>query len=212
MNVNVGVCVSDVMDHPVVTATADTTLGRLAAILAEHDVDAVPVVDEDGRAVGMITETDVAQGFDVTEDVVTAADVMSTPVVTVQAKDDVDDALRKMRRRGVGRLPVLDTAGRVVGIISGSDLRRAQALGKHTDSVVRRGVIDRVIDAGGEVLAVTVAKGVVRLHIRIGTASEIPLLEHLLSSVPGVTRLELNAEPIDSVDVEDFLLRGKSRK
>jgi CBS domain-containing protein len=189
------VYVREAMNRPVVTVSPDVGLGRLAALLAEHHVGAVPVVDGDGRASGIVTGTDVARGSS-EAGAITAADVMSSPVVTVRAGAVVGEALREMRRAGVGRLPVLDDAGRVVGVVSEADLRgfEPQAV---RDAAVRRRVIDRVIDVGGEVLAIAVHKGVVRLHIRIGTRSALSTIEHMLRDVPGVTRLALGADVVD---------------
>lgn len=190
--------VHEVMSTPVVSVTPDVTLGHLATILVGQRIGAVPVVDEDGRALGVVAEADLARRTDVSGTVLTAADVMSAPPATIGAHADVDDALRSMQRLGVGRLPVLDASGRVVGIVSGSDLRAGGPRARRiADPRIRRRVIDRVIDAGGEVLEITVDEGAVRVHIRIGARGEIPLIEHMLAAVPGVTRLELTADPID---------------
>jgi CBS domain-containing protein len=192
-----GVYVRAVMSRPVVCATADVTLSQLAAMLAEHHVGAVPVVDDDGQVIGMVTEADLARGVHASGAVVTATDVMSTPVTTVRAEDSVEDALRTMRHLGVGRLPVCDDAGRLVAIVSGSDLQLARPPADAGDADLRRRVIDRVIDAGGEVLAIAVDRGVVRLHIRVGIRGEAPLIERMLGGLPGVARLELAIECID---------------
>lgn len=192
------VCVRGVMSRPVFSATADVTLSRLAAMLAEHHVGAVPVVDVDGRVIGIVTEADLARAGHASAAVATAADVMSAPVTTVQAENSVEDALREMRRLGMGRFPVCDAAGRLVGMVSGSDLQLAgPPADTDRDADMRRRVIDRVIDGGGEVFEIAVDRGVVRLRIRIGTRSEATLIEHMLGDLPGVVRLELAVECID---------------
>jgi CBS domain-containing protein len=192
------VYIREVMSHPVVSVTADVALGRLATILVEQGIGAVPVVDGDGRALGVVAEADLVRATDTGAGALTAADVMSAPAATVRAADGVDDALRAMRRLGIGRLPVVDDSGRVVGIVSGSDLRGGRPSEDAADARIRCRVIDRVIDLGGEVLAVSVDDGVVRLRIRIGTRGEIPLVERLLGRIPGVVRLELIADPVGS--------------
>jgi CBS domain-containing protein len=192
------VYIREVMSHPVVSVTADVALGRLATILVEQGIGAVPVVDGDGRALGVVAEADLVRATDTGAGALTAADVMSAPAATVRAADGVDDALRAMRRLGIGRLPVVDDSGRVVGIVSGSDLRGGRPSEDVADARIRCRVIDRVIDLGGEVLAVSVDDGVVRLRIRIGTRGEIPLVERLLGRIPGVVRLELIADPVGS--------------
>ncbi len=59
-----------------------------------------------------------------------------------------------------------------------------------TDEEIRRHVIDRVIDMGGEVFGATVDHGVVRLRGRVGMREDIPLVDHLLRQVNGVTGIE----------------------
>lgn len=67
---------------------------------------------------------------------------------------------------------------------------------------VRRRVIDRVIDAGGEVSMITVSRGTVLVRGRVGCRSEIAMLEHELRGIPGVARLDLRlAYDIDDVGV-----------
>ena len=192
--------VSDVMSHPVVFADPDATLGRLAEMFVNHRVGAVPVVGEEGHVVGMITESDLARASDegmlATAAEVTAvhaADVMAEPVVAVGAGESIDGALLEMRRCGVGRLPVLDEEGRLAGVVSGSDLLHGvQPPEDAQDVELRRHVVDRVIDAGGEVLAVAVDRGVVRLRIRFG--GDLSLIRQMLSIVPGVVELELTVD------------------
>jgi hypothetical protein len=60
-----------------------------------------------------------------------------------------------------------------------------------TDHEIRRRIVDRVLDAGGEVSAAIVAAGSVWLRGRVGCRSEIALLERTLRNVPGVTRLDM---------------------
>jgi hypothetical protein len=72
------------------------------------------------------------------------------------------------------------------------------------DHEVRRRVIDRVIDAGGEVSTVTMSRGTVVVRGRVGCRSEIAMLKHELRGIPGVARLELRlAYDIDDVSVSD---------
>jgi hypothetical protein len=69
-----------------------------------------------------------------------------------------------------------------------------------SDAEIRTQVVDRVIDAGGEVTAAIVAAGAVWLRGRVGCHSEIPLLEQTLAEIPGVTRLDLRLE----YDIDDM--------
>lgn len=193
--------VSEVMSHPVVFADPNATLGRLAAMFVDHHVGAIPVVAEAGRVVGMITESDLVRASDgsmstaaAEATTVRAADVMTEPVVAAGAEESIEGALLEMRRCAVGRLPVLDEDGRLAGVVSGSDLLHGvQRVEDAGDVEIRRRVVDRVIDAGGEVLAVAVDRGVVRLRICYGEG-DLPLIRHMLGAVPGVVDLELTVD------------------
>lgn len=188
-----------VMSQPIVAVTPEVSIDQVATVLADHRIGAVPVVDDYGRALGIVTEADLTRSAAEDKLNATAADVMSTPVVAVQAADRIDDALQAMRSHGVGRVPVVDAAWRVIGIISGSDLRRSRAPRFIGDADVRRRVIDRVIDAGGEVLDIGVSNGVVHLRVRAGGHDDIPLIERILRDVPGVERLDLTVGCVGAV-------------
>jgi osmotically-inducible protein OsmY len=65
-----------------------------------------------------------------------------------------------------------------------------RTVGVNTDAEIRHHVIDRIIDAGGEVLGITVDRGAVRLRGRIGMRDDIALVERLLRAVDGVTDVD----------------------
>jgi CBS domain-containing protein len=67
--------------------------------------------------------------------ILTAGDVMTTPLATVRDADDILDALARMREHGVRRLPVLDDAGHLSGIVTVDNL--LEALAEQLDAVVR---------------------------------------------------------------------------
>ncbi|TJZ58975.1 CBS domain-containing protein [Streptomyces piniterrae] len=114
--------IREVMRTPVVTVATGTTLRETAQRMAQHTVGCV-VVTAGGTARGMVTDRDLAirgigAGLDADAPV---TEVMSEPVVTVRADDDVDEAYRTMCRSGVRRLPVLDGA-RIAGAVTLDDL------------------------------------------------------------------------------------------
>ncbi len=97
--------------------------------MREGDCGSLPVVDEGngGRVIGMITDRDVtirlvAKGRNPLE--LSAASCMSTPVVTVRADETLGNCCRLMEQRKVRRLPVVDDAGRCIGIVSQADIAR----------------------------------------------------------------------------------------
>ncbi len=115
------------MARAVVTASPEETVAAVARRLAEHRIGGAPVVGEDGRLVGMVTLRDLV-GQPPYRPV---REVMTRQVVTVSPGERITDAYALMDRHRVGRLPVVDDAGRVVGVVTRGDL--LQELGRLTD-------------------------------------------------------------------------------
>ncbi|MGP0042640.1 MAG: CBS domain-containing protein [Rhodomicrobium sp.] len=143
----------DVMTTSVVTAGPETPLRKIAKLLLEHNISAVPVVDGDGAVIGMVSEGDLlrhndedrrarrdwwldllAQGESLSPQFIEslrmpdrqAREIMSAPVVTVSDHTDVVEIGRLLSAHRIKRVPVLRD-GRVVGIVSRADLIRALA-------------------------------------------------------------------------------------
>jgi CBS domain-containing protein len=107
------------------TCTPADTLQRAAQIMWDHDCGAVPVVDEKRKLVGIVTDRDVCmagytQGRPLQEIRVEWA--MAKTLFTVSPTDGLDEVLRSMSTRLVRRLPVVDGAGVLVGIVSLADV------------------------------------------------------------------------------------------
>jgi diguanylate cyclase (GGDEF)-like protein len=115
------------MARTVITASPEDTVAAVARRLAEHRIGGMPVVGEGGRLVGMVTLRDLV-GQPPYRPV---REVMTAPVVTVSPGERITDAYALMDRHRVGRLPVVDEAGRVVGLVTRGDL--LQELGRLTD-------------------------------------------------------------------------------
>ena len=125
--------VDDVMTTDVATVRTDTPYREIVELLIRRRVGAVPVVDRDGYAIGVVSASDLLPGTVGTptghyrrvrhrERAEFARDVMTHSVVTAQPSLAVDFAARLMRRAKVHRLVVVDRDGRVVGIVTGRDL------------------------------------------------------------------------------------------
>jgi CBS domain-containing protein len=101
------------------------TANKAACIMWEHDCGVVPVVDWDGRIAGIVTDRDICmaaylQGVPLTA--IPVANIMSRELCTVEAEAELSDAERLMQERQVRRLPVVSNGGRLVGILSLSDV------------------------------------------------------------------------------------------
>ncbi|MGI8447048.1 MAG: CBS domain-containing protein [Streptosporangiaceae bacterium] len=104
------------MTAPVITVPAGTPVTQIAQTLRRHRVSAVPVVDEAGGVVGLVSEYDLLARTGLT-----ARDVMTSSVVSVSQDTGVDEVRHLLVGRRIRGVPVL-AGGRLVGIISRGDL------------------------------------------------------------------------------------------
>ncbi len=120
--------VRDLMHPGLITCRPDSTLGQVAVLLDHHHVHALVVADRDGRPLGVITDFDLLAAEWLSTDKesletmrsMTAGELMTFPIDTIEAGAEVCDAARHMHQEGISRLLVVDE-GKPVGIISVSD-------------------------------------------------------------------------------------------
>lgn len=137
--------VSDCMTTDVKIATPDESLRDAASMMAELDAGVLPVADGD-RLVGMITDRDIAiRGIAAGKGPnAKVREVMSAEVKYCFDHEDVADVLRNMGDIQVRRLPVLNSAKRLVGIISLGDLATNGA------AVMAGNALNEISQPGGE--------------------------------------------------------------
>ncbi|MFJ7266703.1 CBS domain-containing protein [Streptomyces sp. NPDC099050] len=188
--------VGEVMTADVVSVDRSATFREIAKLLADYDITGLPVVDEDDRVVGVVSESDL-----LARKALTAADIMSAPAVTVHAQETVSEAGQLMTRLGLQRLPVTDAQERLVGIVTRRDLLRVFL---RPDAEIRRQVSDDVLsDSVGAptgAVDIHVLDGVVTLAGRLERQSQIPLALRLTARLDGVVAVvdELTARTDDS--------------
>jgi CBS domain-containing protein len=130
--------VSELMQRAVKTVSLDAAVNEAVVTLADSHISALPVVDKQGRMVGVISSTDIltseAEAQDATarealfEDTM-LRDIMSPHPLTVPPDTDVREAAQQMLYAEIHRLFVVD-GERVVGVISTTDIMRAVAVGR----------------------------------------------------------------------------------
>lgn len=142
--------VADIMTREVVSVRPDTRVGEIARIFREKDLSGLPVVTEDGELVGIVTELDMLKRHakpqlpaflpllgayiplrskEYNESLrritgVVAQDIMTTPVNTTTPDVDIEDVATVMVSNRSNPLPVVNAEGRLVGIISRTDILR----------------------------------------------------------------------------------------
>jgi CBS domain-containing protein len=177
--------VKDVMTTRVMWVGRDTPFAAVAAALRNYRISAFPVLDEDSRVIGVVSESDLLAKLALSGGegtmpgmitgilhhkemekarAVTAAELMTDAPVTVVPDDTVEHAARLMYLRNVKRLPVVDSGGHLLGIVSRTDVL---AVYDRTDDEIadeiRKDVLRGEAPADPGALDVTVTDGVVTL-------------------------------------------------
>jgi len=210
----VNTTVKDVMTTHVVAVRLKATYKDMATRLREFRVSAFPVLDDDNKVVGVVSEADLltkeALEYSTTgvaggilhgrerakAAAVTAADLMTRPAVTIGPDELVSHAARLMYSRKVKRLPVVDDRGRLVGIVSRADVL---SVFSRPDADIRRDIIENVVI--GTILTdparfiITVDNGIVTVE---GTPENASVGRDMIEEIRHVEGV---------VAVRDFLTR-----
>ena len=159
MHIEAPVRVADVMTREVAAVVPATPVKDIARTLSQRRVSALPVVDLEGRVLGVVSEADLLlkEGRGILAEsprrfetagrraertksgATVAADLMTAPALTIAPEAPVAEAAGLMRRRGVKRLVVVDEHDRLAGIISRGDVIRVFL---RSDGDIRRAVVE----------------------------------------------------------------------
>ena len=189
--------VVDLMTTEVITVTPATGIKEAARMMFRNRVSGLPVVDDDDRLIGIITEADFLQ-LEVSREeendpapVERVGEVMSSRVLAVDPALSIYEAAKMMVVQELKRLPVVDGEDRLLGIISRADI---VALFTRPDDVIedeiREDLLRRVLFVDPDELDVSVENGVVAFVGEIGTRTEARLLEELARRLDGVIRVD----------------------
>lgn len=220
-----GRAVSEVMTDEVVTVHQDASFKAVVRALEEHRVDALPVVDDAGGLVGIVSASDLTCHEEPPPRVVDwltrsgrehvrkahghrARDLMSTPVRTVPLEATVGAALREMARHHVGRLVVVDGQG-IAGILTRSDLLRVFLREDEDIRAEVRAAVDAAVSGCENRLTVAVDEGVVRLSGWVERTSAAWAASGAAHSVPGVVEVVEDVQSeFDDTEVHALATRG----
>jgi CBS domain-containing protein len=118
----------ELMSTPPRTCELDTDLGTIAQMMWDHDFGFVPVTDESGNLIGVITDRDICIATATRHQApgrIAAREAMTSPVKVCMADDTIAKVLTVMKDSQVRRLPVVDDEGRLQGVISMNDIALA---------------------------------------------------------------------------------------
>lgn len=216
--------VRDVMSTPVVTVPADLPVKLVAEVMLTNAVSAVPVVDAQGRPLGLISEADLllkeiagpsgahlpwfeskqAAASRRRREALTAHHLMSTPLLSVHPEARLQQAAKLMYDKRIKRLPVVD-GGSLVGIVSRSDVLSIYLIpDEHLQRRASR-VLHGALGRDARDVQVGVQEGVVTVTGEVATHSEADFIPRLLSRLDGVLAVEVNVTwRIDDTVVDEL--------
>ena len=217
----------EIMTSPVITATPETPFREIAMLMLHHRVSGLPVVDDSGRLLGIISEADLIRKEEQPlpqppivgwhgrslwlERLVdrhqkatgmTARDLMTENVVTATEETKAHELAHLMLARGVNRIPIV-REGRVVGIVTRADILRVFV---RTDAALAADITqallqDLWIDPSG--LAITCTNGVVAIAGQVDRHSDKEFIIKWVKSIDGV--VGLNADGL-TYRIDDLAL------
>ncbi|MCX5613241.1 MULTISPECIES: CBS domain-containing protein [unclassified Streptomyces] len=209
--------VADVMTHKVVAVTPTAEFKEIVTAIERWKVTALPVVEGEGRVVGVVSEADLLPKEEFHEHrpgmieqmrrladtskagSTCAADLMTTPAVTVHPSATLPQVARLMAERHIKRLPVVDANGTLKGIVSRADLlkvflRSDDALAAE----ISHEVVEQLFPVSRKTVKVDVTHGVVTLSGQVRDAHRIPLATRLAQAVEGVVNVRNRLEALAS--------------
>lgn len=217
--------VQDVMTTDVATVGEQTPYREIVDVLTSGRISAVPVVDDFGRVLGVVSEADLMHKVEligepyeprlfegrrrrqarIKAEAAVARDLMTAPAVTTLGTTTIAAAAKLMDRQHVKRLPVVDELGRLAGIVTRSDLLRVHL---RPDADIRADIVQevlrRVLAVEEGLVQVTVTDGVVRLAGQLDRRTSVGIAVRLAAQVSGVVQVvnELG------YDIDDTIITG----
>jgi CBS-domain-containing membrane protein len=207
--------VRDVMSTDMVTVGKATSYKEVARLMTEHKVSALPVVTKSGHLAGVVSEADVlrkeerrfqwlvsglsahARRERAKAGARTAAELMTSPVITTHPDASLASAARLMNEHHIRRLPVLDASGALIGMVSRRDLLRVFLRPDAEIGAEVHGVLTGVLLEDPQSVTVLVREGVVTLRGILREPELIPAALRLAADVDGVVSVtdELTSGP-----------------
>ncbi|HEY7589833.1 MAG TPA: CBS domain-containing protein [Candidatus Limnocylindrales bacterium] len=206
--------VRDLMSRPAISVGPATPLKEVATLLVDHRISGVPVVDDAGRVLGVVTEADfllksrggeavrhrplarlIGDSAEATAQqakvaAVTAGEAMTSPPVTIGPENRIVEAASRMIEHRVNRLPVVE-GGRLAGIITRADLVRAFV---RSDAelvrAIEQDVLLRILWLDPATFDVEVRNGVARIRGHVERRSTADILDRTIAVLPGIVELD----------------------
>lgn len=199
--------VIDLMTTDVVTIGPDDTIKEAAQRMVRSRVSGLPVVDEDGRLIGIVTEGDFLEreldkesptgglrggvAGSSANQALTVREVMTASVVTIAPDATLTEAARLMTAKAVKRLPIIDSSGGVAGVLSRADIVAAFTRPDEViEDEIREDVVKRILFIDPESLTISVSDGIVAIGGELPTKTDARVLEELTRRLDGVVLVD----------------------
>jgi len=114
--------VRDILSRPPIVAKPDISIEEAARILTEKNINHLPIVDGEGRLLGIVTSWDIARA--VAQNIDSICEIMTRRVISSTLDEPIDVVARKMSRYDISGMPVVDNSGKVVGMVTTEDLSK----------------------------------------------------------------------------------------
>ncbi|GBF36464.1 homocysteine biosynthesis protein [Methanofervidicoccus abyssi] len=114
--------VRDILSRPPIVAKQNISIEEAARILTEKNINHLPIVDEEGRLIGIVTSWDIARA--VAQNINSICEIMTKHVISSTLDEPIDVVARKMSRYDISGVPVIDKSGKVVGVVTAEDLSK----------------------------------------------------------------------------------------
>jgi predicted transcriptional regulator len=203
--------VSDVMTHTVAAVGRKAAFKEIVRLMQDWKVSALPVVEGEGRVVGVVSEADLLPKEEFRDSdpdrytqlrrlsdlakagAVTAEELMTSPALTVHPDATLAQAARTMARAKVKRLPVVDSVGLLEGIVSRADLLKVfLRADEEITEEIRREVVSYLFPTPDSNMRVDVRDGVAKLVGRVRDTSLVPVAARLVRAVEGVVDVDFD--------------------
>lgn len=215
--------IRDLMTRDVITIDPDASLKEAARRMIEARVSGLPVTEDDGNLVGIITEADfvaseadrrrktpagllrfIYKEVELPHEEVLVQDVMTTELIVIGPDADHSEAARLMQREGVKRIPVVGDDGELVGLVSRSDILRVFARSdQEIIEEIQDHIMRHVLWIDPECVEIRSSEGNVVLRGRLDTSSDADLLAKLSARVDGVVSVAAHLDfEVDNLKLE----------
>ncbi|MBT8165319.1 MAG: CBS domain-containing protein [Acidimicrobiia bacterium] len=204
--------VVDLMASDVISVRPETTLRDAARLMVEKGISGLPVTNEEGTLVGVVSEGDflrkevdrgdlMGRGLlgvlfdnrDSLAEAETVGEVMAENLFTVSPDATLVEAARTMTTHGVKRLPVVTREGKLVGVISRRDVVAAFTRPDELiEDEIREDILRRLLFLDPALLEISVDAGVVSIGGELPTRTDTRLLEAMVQRTDGVIRAEID--------------------